>query len=459
MIIATTDGGATWSSQSSGVGDDLLGISCPTTSTCWAVGSNGRMLATGDGGATWSSRASGGSELRGITCPTTSTCRVVGFNGRILATSDGGASWSSQSSGTSDNLHAVACPTATSCWVVGDEGRILATTNGGATWAAQGSGTTELLAGVSCTTTTLCWAVGANGVILRYDASSPGAYPSNDCDGGGTIVFDGFVERAYYKLRTRPNPTDPTETWICVAVDTTGTHFGGKVAVSQSAVGAVSVDDAVSECDANTSTRIFEQEGAVGPVPFDVDVNRFASGDIWVCVMANATTVEKRVKVSTSSLPGVNVALDDSAPYPYVEPPTPGSASVACQTGGGNRTRIVNARVGTSHVWLYTWTEANFFGVPTRMHVCTRAQTPLMTTGGRLTIDAGGGQTLATVDESSDFGPCETNLLTLSTPPLVSRIHAGTPPAWVCLRADTIYRRVKLDPAGGQGIATFRPDM
>ena len=43
VIVATTDGGATWSKQSSGTSNDLHGVTCG--GICIAVGANGTIVA------------------------------------------------------------------------------------------------------------------------------------------------------------------------------------------------------------------------------------------------------------------------------------------------------------------------------------------------------------------------------------------------------------------------------
>ena len=49
-ILATTDGGATWSAQSSGSSEKLIGVAFPDATHGWAVGNNGTILATATGG-------------------------------------------------------------------------------------------------------------------------------------------------------------------------------------------------------------------------------------------------------------------------------------------------------------------------------------------------------------------------------------------------------------------------
>lgn len=440
-IVTRSDGSS--GSSSPVVAEDLFGTSCFTASACWAVGEDGRIVRRTPLGDAFQPSGTTDS-LYGVSCPTATTCWAVGAAGRIVATADGGTSWRPQASGITDTLRGVSCPTAVTCWAVGDNGRVVYTTNGGVDWATDVSGVTANLNGISCASAFSCRAVGDGGVVLRYH---PSDYPSNDCD-AGTAMLDGFIGDVYYKLRTAPNPADPATTWVCVAVDAEGEHRGGKVLVSQDAANAAAADDEAAACDADAANRLLNEDGQVGPIPFELEVNQ-PSGEVWVCISANGSTLTKRLVIATGSLPSVKFLADAASPYPYPETPSVASASAACQAApSSSRERLVNAQVGPSHVWLYTWSES-----ASRTHVCTRVDDA----GGRLTLDGNGSQTIASVDSGTDFTPCDSNVLTLTTPPISSKVHVGGP-AWACLRADSTSRRVKLDAGGGQGVASFTPD-
>ena len=177
VILATTNGGGTWTDQSPGVNGSLSGISCPSTSTCFAVGwdgtPNATILATTNGGGTWTDQILGVSgTLSGISCPSTSTCFAVGGDGtgftHILATTNGGGTWTDQILGVSVSLSGISCPSTSTCFAVGYGVRngisltvILDTTNG--TWTDRSPGGLGSLSGISCPSTSTCFAVGWNG--------------------------------------------------------------------------------------------------------------------------------------------------------------------------------------------------------------------------------------------------------------------------------------------------------
>jgi hypothetical protein len=104
-ILATSDGGASWTTQTSGTGAWLLGVAFADVDHGWAVGVSGTIVATSDGGATWRMQSSGLPEwLRGVAFADREHGWAVGDGGTILATSDGGASWTPQSSGVGFDL-------------------------------------------------------------------------------------------------------------------------------------------------------------------------------------------------------------------------------------------------------------------------------------------------------------------------------------------------------------------
>src|SRR5207244_7662518 len=119
------------------------------------------------------------SVLNGVSCPTKTSCYAVGqylapssFQKTLVERWDG-TSWSIMPSpnptGTADNiLNGVSCPSLTSCFAVGtytDAPKACAEHWNGTSWSIVNSptppGTTNsFLSGVSCPSTTRCYAVG-----------------------------------------------------------------------------------------------------------------------------------------------------------------------------------------------------------------------------------------------------------------------------------------------------------
>ena len=151
-IVATTNDGATWAPQTSGVKSDLLSVVFISTSNGWAVGTGGVILHTTDGGTTWTPQKSNTKHtLEGIAFGDTTHGYAVGDDGVIVATSDGGTTWTKQVTHTTTDLDSVATTIYPSEWAttgdyhdaiaVGGNGIVLMTTDAGVTWTKVNAGT------------------------------------------------------------------------------------------------------------------------------------------------------------------------------------------------------------------------------------------------------------------------------------------------------------------------------
>lgn len=176
VVLASTDGGNTWASDPVTSSYGGRAITCPSISDCYVVGSqSGPFVSqTTDGGATWVSEVlpTGFSQLTGVSCNSITNCVAVGGGGAngqaIVETSDGGATWSLASAPAGiQTLSGVACPSTSDCYAVGDGDHsvILASTDGGVTWSQQTSPVSTSLSGIDCPTANNCTAIG-NGATL-----------------------------------------------------------------------------------------------------------------------------------------------------------------------------------------------------------------------------------------------------------------------------------------------------
>jgi photosystem II stability/assembly factor-like uncharacterized protein len=149
-LSRTTDGGATWQPSTSAAGDyygDLSALQFVNATSGWAAGSGGEILATTNGGATWTAQSSNTTEdLNGVHFADAADGWAVGDQGTIVHTSDGGATWTAQSSGTSYQLTGVTFTDVQNGWATGQtftpydnysSGVILHTTDGGQHWTTQ----------------------------------------------------------------------------------------------------------------------------------------------------------------------------------------------------------------------------------------------------------------------------------------------------------------------------------
>ncbi|MFZ1978969.1 MAG: YCF48-related protein [Bacteroidota bacterium] len=219
-IFRTTDGGITWTSQTSGTGSYLYSVCFTDTNTGTVVGDGGTILRTTDGGANWTRQSSGTTlPLHGVSFTDANTGTAVGGSGIILRTTNGGTSWTSQSIGTMNGLSSVSFTDANTGTAVGGSypnGTVLHTTNGGVNWTSQPNPAIYSLYNVCFTDANTGTAVGQYGTIIRTTdggtnwtrqyATSNDLYGVSFTDvNTGTVVGGNHVI-----LRT----TDGGETWM-----------------------------------------------------------------------------------------------------------------------------------------------------------------------------------------------------------------------------------------------------
>jgi hypothetical protein len=247
----------------------LHGVSCTSSSDCWAVGyynnkkSVDQTLIEHWDGTSWTIVTSPNSlptqfnYLDAVTCTSASNCWAVGshsdaFTMQTLIVRWDGTSWAVVTSPNTlptqlNYLSGVTCSSASSCWSVGQYlnsdsiYQTLIERWDGASWAIVTSPNTDItqdnfLAGVTCTAGSECWAVGTGQIsgvyqtlIERWDGNSwaivsspnPAATQGNDlgavtclsatdCWAVGESVNDSFVNQTLVE-HYAPTPT-PTAT-------------------------------------------------------------------------------------------------------------------------------------------------------------------------------------------------------------------------------------------------------
>jgi photosystem II stability/assembly factor-like uncharacterized protein len=191
-LVTTTDGGAHWTNQP---GPPSLsyaaGLSCPDATTCFATGSGilpagymhppAAIAATSDGGATWVAQLSyfpsqsteEDAYIDAVSCPTATTCLAVGSG--IWGTTDAGHTWTLRtktgiSFGGPPTFTAVDCPRAIDCYVSNNQ-YMQTSTNGGwtYTYGPDGGFGTDLL-GLSCPTYFRCYGTSGASVVATVDS-------------------------------------------------------------------------------------------------------------------------------------------------------------------------------------------------------------------------------------------------------------------------------------------------
>jgi hypothetical protein len=194
-IYRTTDGGTTWTPQSSGTTSALHDGNGFVTSLAYAVGDSGTILKTLNGGVLWEAKPSGTTaDLHAYQEVANGGIVVAGEAGTILRSTDSGESWTPVVSGTTATIYDLdtSGQNAFHVLAVGEGGTILRSTNAGATWCPIDSETTvDLLAADMILNTTKWIVAGAGG----YCALSTN-------EGGGCAFPTGveIVENAAFRV-------------------------------------------------------------------------------------------------------------------------------------------------------------------------------------------------------------------------------------------------------------------
>ena len=207
----------------------LVGVACPTTSSCFAVGgSRGRALVEHWDGTHWSMMTVPGpvaSDLSDVSCPSPTSCVAVG---QRIASGIGatafvehwdGTRWAvttDASRGANATLSGVSCPSARSCFAVGtrvvggDRRKALVERWDGTRWSVITSPNLAgdvILFSVSCSNARQCFAVGTRDfrqvLVERWNGSR-------------------------WSIMARPNVSDATAELTGVSCANPSSCFGGR---------------------------------------------------------------------------------------------------------------------------------------------------------------------------------------------------------------------------------------
>ena len=147
--------------------ENLHSVAC-VGDNVWISGSYGTVMHSSDGGAKWTKQKTG---VEGLLCCMSFADEkdgwVAGVKGVILHTSDGGKTWVRQQSGTENNFMDMFFLDNRNGWVVGEFGTILHTSDGGKTWKPQMKEQDTIYNDVFFADENNGWVVGEFGTILR----------------------------------------------------------------------------------------------------------------------------------------------------------------------------------------------------------------------------------------------------------------------------------------------------
>lgn len=264
-VIATHDGGASWTTQPVPASVGFLSdVSCSDRHYCVAVGqlvqtSNGQgaITTTSDGGATWTAATvpPGVLDVTAVDCRANRRCLAIGTvaTGSVALVSSAARPGWVQLGTLPDDLTgatAISCPDSQHCWVTIQQaldvdhvaGKVAFTTDGGSTWAATASPkAVGYLNGIDCvnsapgsglpfTSTTASTATGS-GAPVEGTPPSPAASGTTAPSGSSTTTtVPGTTTTASppaaSTTTTTTTPTGLRGVW-CVAVGTTASTLTG----------------------------------------------------------------------------------------------------------------------------------------------------------------------------------------------------------------------------------------
>jgi hypothetical protein len=162
----------------------LTGVSCPTTTFCVAIDSDGRVVTSSaplNGAQSWSaSQVDGVNSLTSLSCASTTLCAAVDDSGHILTTTEPRASpthWGVTLADGGHGLLGIACPSVALCVAADNHGNILASTNPTepTSWLVASVDGRYALTGIACPSTTQCVAVDNNGGVITSSNPAGGA--------------------------------------------------------------------------------------------------------------------------------------------------------------------------------------------------------------------------------------------------------------------------------------------
>lgn len=176
MVLASIDGGNTWKQQTVRTGGSLTAMSCSSPTSCIGVGGTSVVITT-DGGTTWTTRQLGSNSLTGVACPSSGTCVAVGADAPQISGCDSGVTYTTHDDGMSWSPTAthcfvpsgISCSSARQCMMSGihttgnaNYGAVMLTGDGGKVWKWSKvlSQSNTALASISCPSDRVCVAVG-----------------------------------------------------------------------------------------------------------------------------------------------------------------------------------------------------------------------------------------------------------------------------------------------------------
>jgi photosystem II stability/assembly factor-like uncharacterized protein len=168
-IQRTTDGAVSWTPVAT-VSTQLNDLEAADATTLYAAGAGQTLLRSVDGGSTWSRRPLAGvtqADLASVRCASATTCLATTVQrSRVLRTTDGGETATSVVPST-EPTYAVEFASATRALAVGGLGSAEISNDAGAGWIAVGSRIASSFSLLEAVSGDVAYAGGAHGVLTR----------------------------------------------------------------------------------------------------------------------------------------------------------------------------------------------------------------------------------------------------------------------------------------------------
>ncbi|HYZ29165.1 MAG TPA: YCF48-related protein [Thermoleophilaceae bacterium] len=168
-LLATADGGKTWTPRPAGTGQDLTGIRCIDTKTCLLTTANGdKLLRTADGGQTATQITPSSQAIYAAAFNSPTRVTAVGLGGATVVSDDGGVNYLQISSDIGGEYQGLqAGPTPSTAFALGKRGSLAATTDSGATWRTLAVPTSHDIVSVSFATPDTGYALDNAGGLFK----------------------------------------------------------------------------------------------------------------------------------------------------------------------------------------------------------------------------------------------------------------------------------------------------
>jgi predicted CXXCH cytochrome family protein len=294
-ILRTTDHGQTWGAVAN-MNQPARSVSfapAPNSAYGWAAGAAGAMYHTTDSGATWTTQGTGLTvALSGVSATTSQSAFAVGQSGVVAQTADGGATWLTQNSGfgstgSTQDLLAVAFADANTGFAVGSGGAILKS-------SSQAPPSTTIALSPSTPNGLNGWyRVAAPSITLTPDQTARTYYR---WDAGGYTQYSAALTAAegahtlYYYSLNAFNRAEPVRS-IVVNTDLTAPTTAGNLVATPLDATSIQIQWNTSSTDAGSGVaryELWQRIGANAPT-LAATTNQFATSAIAPDLTANTT--------------------------------------------------------------------------------------------------------------------------------------------------------------------------